>query len=67
MAQEIEITIEPDGKTYVDLINFKGKKCSETMQELERGLGQRVSVSQKPEFFQSEGPKEKDGLKGKKL
>ena len=67
MSQEIEITIDTDGKTDIDLINFKGKGCSEVMKALEKALGTRATVEQKPEYFQSDGAKTKDSVKGHRL
>ena len=67
MDQEIEITIDTDGKTDIDLINFKGKKCSEVMEALEKALGARAKIEQKPEYFQSDDGKVKEGIKGHRL
>ncbi len=57
--KEIEIIIDPDGKTVIDLKGFKGKGCAELTDELLKALQGKVEKRiQKNEFFKPE-PKTK--------
>ncbi len=59
--KEIEITIDIDGKTEIDLKGYHGKGCSQITDEIVKGLsGDVVRRSQKCEFFK---PKPKATVK----
>jgi len=57
--KEIEITIDVDGKTEIDLKGFQGKGCSQITDELIKGLeGETIHRGQKADFFKTK-PKAK--------
>ena len=57
--REIEITIDVDGKTDIDLKGFQGKGCSQVTDDLVKGLaGNVLERGQKCDFFKSK-PKAK--------
>lgn len=59
--KEIEITIEPDGSTEIDLKGFHGKGCSEITDKLVKALeGEVVTRTPKAEYYK---PKPKTKVK----
>lgn len=59
--KEIEITIEPDGSTEIDLKGFQGKGCSEITDKLIKALeGEVTTRTPKGEYYK---PKPKTKVK----
>lgn len=59
--KEIEITIDVDGKTEIDLKGFQGKGCAQVTESLIKSLaGEVVHRAQKCDFFK---PKPKTKVK----
>lgn len=59
MATEIEVTINPDGTTKIEVNGMQGSGCSLHTNALVQALGGKVvSDEKKPEFFQTEKDKE---------
>ena len=52
--QEIEITIDQDGNTEIDLKGFQGKGCAEITDKLVKALGGDIKRTQKHEFYKIE-------------
>ena len=53
--KEIEITINPDGTAEIELDGFKGKGCSQAMDELLKGLDAKiVKRSKKCDYYQQD-------------
>lgn len=53
--QEIEIIIDQDGNTEIDLKGFQGKGCADITDKLVKALGGEIKRSQKHEFYKVEG------------
>lgn len=51
MAEEIEITIDKDGKTSIEGHGFEGKACHVIIEELARKIGRKTAEKMKPEFY----------------
>ena len=58
--QEIEITIDAEGSTEIDLKGFHGKGCSEITDLLTKSLGNVVKRAPKAEYYK---PKTKTKVK----
>ncbi len=54
MQKEIEIKIKPDGSVSIEMLNFQGSGCAETAEKFIKALGETISHSKKPEYFQEE-------------
>lgn len=50
MAQQIVITIGPDGATSFDAQGFKGSSCEKATEQLELVLGGESKRKKKPEY-----------------
>lgn len=56
MQKSVEITIETDGTTKVEAMNFKGVGCREATKQIELALagpGGSSDTKPKPDFFQT--------------
>lgn len=63
--KSIEVTINPDGTTKIEVEGMQGNSCSIHTEALSRALGGKVlSDEKKPEFFQTQTTKDKDQVKG---
>jgi hypothetical protein len=51
MSPEIIVTINPDGSTTVEGMNFTGSGCTKATEAIERALGKKVKQELKPEYF----------------
>lgn len=55
MAKEIEITINPDGTSEIEMIGFDGKGCAKILDDIVQGVGGTVlKRSKKCEFYKPE-------------
>ena len=62
MSKEIEVTIDDNGETSVDLKGFDGKGCQEVMDKLTKVLGKKTKLEKKPEFYkEAQQQKERSG------
>jgi len=48
--KEIEVTIDKDGETNIDLKGFQGRGCQDVMDKLTRVLGKKTKIEKKPEY-----------------
>lgn len=63
MSQEKELVIEIDknGEVHIEALGFKGKGCSIAVDEITKALGTVKKKTIKPEFYQEEKVKVKQG------
>ena len=58
--EEIEVIVDAEGNTSIDLTGFHGKGCESVSEELAKALGIKVSHKKKCEFYEQEiKPKQK--------
>lgn len=54
MAKEIDIIIETNGETSIELTGWHGKGCSDVTAEISKALGRTVKTDKKCEYWQQE-------------
>lgn len=54
MAKEIEVIIETDGTMSLDLVGWRGKGCSDVVDEMCKALGKKIKSDKKCEYWQQE-------------
>ena len=60
MSKTIEVIIEEDGTTHVEVNGVVGPECQKYTEAIKKALGgEIVSEDKKPEFFQTETSKAK--------
>lgn len=62
--QEVEITINPEGKVKVHIKGIKGKKCLELVDFLKQNVGEILEQKLTSEYYEPE-PKVGINVKGK--
>jgi hypothetical protein len=50
--KKVIIDIDPNGNCSIDGQGFQGTECSHFIQEIEKSLGDRISIKDKPEYNQ---------------
>ena len=51
--KRIELTIDTDGKAFIDAVGFNGMGCVPVTEFLELALGEEFTRKRKPEFFRT--------------
>ena len=60
MSKTIEIIIDEDGTTHIEVNGAVGPECQKYTEAIKKALGGAVvSEDKKPEFYQTEGSKTK--------
>lgn len=49
--EEIEVTIDPDGKVHLEGFNFEGQACHEALEKLRKKLGETTKTTKKQEYY----------------
>ncbi len=52
MRKQIIIDVDPEGNCTIDGQGFQGPECSHFIDEIQKSLGQRTSIKNKPEYKQ---------------
>jgi hypothetical protein len=52
MTHQVEITVEEDGATQIEVKGCAGKQCADITRDVERALGNVKGDVKKPEFYQ---------------
>jgi len=52
VPKDIDVTIDPDGTVSLDALGFKGKECEDITKKIAKDLGQKISGTKKPEYWQ---------------
>ena len=59
----IDITIDEQGLVTIETKGYKGKTCKQATEALEKELGITKACQLKPEYYQSEDARIKQGVK----
>jgi hypothetical protein len=51
MDKYVDVEIDEDGTVHMEAINFEGKGCHETLEELQKMLGKLKGAKRKAEFY----------------
>ena len=53
-GEDVEITVEEDGTTKIEVKGCTGRQCADLTRDLERALGTVTADVKKPEYFQQQ-------------